>query len=822
MAAQSIESIELSNTNICAGEELTITFEVENKQQAAIQFTTNTIYTLELGIGQGNKNDQFIPSNIEVEVQSENAPLPGNKERATIILAFLIPDETSAQTNYVIRISSQNPVAGGTKKELSGIFEVFAKPATPVLSNNAPICSRETLTLSADNGETNVTYNWTGPNGYQSSVQNPVISNATANMSGDYKVVVINDVTGCRSTTVTQTILVKGDNIWNGSIDSNWNNADNWDCVRIPDINENVRIPGNGITNYPVLDSDITGRCKDLVIENQASLLVRNNNLEISGVINSKGSFDAGLATIVMQGSVNQIIPASTFLNNRIENLLVNNSSGVSLAGILEVTGSVLTENGNLNSAGYLTLISNAIQTALIDGSGSGEVTGNVTMQRYLDPSFGYKYFGSPFSNSTIGDFSGYIDLSSAFSSVYNYNEAREDANNNDLSGWSPYTDATSGLNVLEGYAFNLGANATAITVELTGMVNNGPLSRTLTTTNGRFTKGFHLVSNPYPSPIDWNLVPALSTNIDGAAYFFRADASDEFGGSYTSFVADISSSGGSGSIIPSMQGFFVHASEGSTSSFLNMDNSVRKTDFAQEFYKNQEITNNRTLVRISAGFEDENFQDPLVIYFDNFTSPDFEKNSDALKLYNSNSSLPNFYSITSDGQEASINGMPKPEAQENKRIPLGIKTERSGIITFQLEDLENFSGGGNLFLIDQERRVSIDLQNEAYHLPLEKGEYKNRFFLAFSPNEFGDPSILFDDAFSLKNNSEEIGIRMNLKETESGQLRISTITGQLLKLIQVTANEEISFHEIKTSGVYLVTFISNDRQFSKKVIVRK
>ncbi len=96
------------------------------------------------------------------------------------------------------------------------------------------------------------------------------------------------------------------------------------------------------------------------------------------------------------------------FENNRIRNLRIDNISGVTSEAIIEVTGTLKVENGNFDTGNELTLISNEDQTALIDGAGNGEVIGLVSMQRYLDKAFGYKYFSSPFQNSVVGDFASF------------------------------------------------------------------------------------------------------------------------------------------------------------------------------------------------------------------------------------------------------------------------------------------------------------------------------------------------------------------------------------------------------------------------------
>ncbi len=55
----------------------------------------------------------------------------------------------------------------------------------PPAANNSPICSGQTLQLSAQTIN-NATYHWWGPNGFSSNQQNPSINNATPVNAGDY------------------------------------------------------------------------------------------------------------------------------------------------------------------------------------------------------------------------------------------------------------------------------------------------------------------------------------------------------------------------------------------------------------------------------------------------------------------------------------------------------------------------------------------------------------------------------------------------------------------------------------------------------------
>lgn len=54
------------------------------------------------------------------------------------------------------------------------------------ISYNGPLCEGETIIFSCDNYQQGATYSWSGPNNWTSNLQNPVIQNATVNMSGTY------------------------------------------------------------------------------------------------------------------------------------------------------------------------------------------------------------------------------------------------------------------------------------------------------------------------------------------------------------------------------------------------------------------------------------------------------------------------------------------------------------------------------------------------------------------------------------------------------------------------------------------------------------
>jgi hypothetical protein len=114
-----------------------------------------------------------------------------------------IPNATSAVSGtYSVTVTVNGcPSAAGTTA-----VAVNPTPTAPTAGNNGPILAGNTLNLTAST-VSDVTYNWTGPNGFTSTDQNPSISNAMSAASGTYSVTVT-DTNGCTSAAGSTTALV--------------------------------------------------------------------------------------------------------------------------------------------------------------------------------------------------------------------------------------------------------------------------------------------------------------------------------------------------------------------------------------------------------------------------------------------------------------------------------------------------------------------------------------------------------------------------------------------------------------------------------------
>lgn len=98
--------------------------------------------------------------------------------------------------------------ANGCSNSVSTTAVVNPLPV-PQASNNGPVCAGSTLSL-AGGPASMASYLWTGPNGFVSVLQNPVVStSATINMAGAYTLTVV-DGTGCQASAITNVIVNPG------------------------------------------------------------------------------------------------------------------------------------------------------------------------------------------------------------------------------------------------------------------------------------------------------------------------------------------------------------------------------------------------------------------------------------------------------------------------------------------------------------------------------------------------------------------------------------------------------------------------------------
>lgn len=352
------------------------------------------------------------------------------------------------------------------------------------------------------------------------------------------------------------------------------------------------------------------------------SLYLANKTLTINGPVTGTGYLSGSSTSALLiggtAGTINfdQTSAATRSLNN----LTLNNGSSATLGNALDIYGTVALTSASLNlDAKNLTLKSTPTNTARIANLTGCTLTGatNVTMERFIKlrtpgtgagaANYGRAYrllcptVNTPTSirfnwmnndiNTTIGtnvntvpgygtqisgaggNANGFDVTQSNQSSLYNTANAivptytaigNTNSTLNSLTGYFLYLRGDRSVSMQIPLAPNMPTTST--TLRATGTVVNGPVS---SFTNA-FTGGgsLNLVTNPYPSPIDWQLVRAASTGITNFYTFW-----DPNNGTRGGFVTVSSTETGPLRYIQSGQAFFVE-SNGVGTPVVNMQES--------------------------------------------------------------------------------------------------------------------------------------------------------------------------------------------------------------------------------------------------------
>lgn len=531
---------------------------------------------------------------------------------------------------------------------------------------------------------------------------------------------------------------------WTGTVSTDWFTTGNWSCNTVPTASTNVTIP-TGLTNYPEVSGGVgqTATVSSVTIETGASVTVLGVNgvgLEIHGDLTNNGSPSFGAGKVTLKGtSAGQTITGA----NEFTDLEIDNSNGITIAsGMQSISGVLGLKSGTLTTNNLLTLASDANGAATINDFTSGmngSLSGDVAVQRYVvNPNNGFYYIGTPVGSATISQWGSEFGLApingatdgsqviptascsltqlasgSPYGNLFDYRESA--VTSCILQGWHVRT--AGAIVAGQGYAGRI-PNGTMLSLKGaagTGGKQTSALSSTAS--NGTNAKGFNLISNPYPSALDWSSVAAANSNIQGTAYLYQAS------GAYSGTYNPINALTGGGQI-GSSQGFFVQAI--TNGAVVNFTNSMRT------------LGNNRALR--SAPVYDEmltmnvtgnGFGDRTILAFGrNFTNG-FDRDYDARKLM-SRAGQPSIYTGMDTGKMA-INAL---ETYVNVRtIPVGFDAGATGTFTITFQNLNTFDPTALVFFEDLKLHTLQNvLKDSTYTFVADANDDPNRFQLHFVP----------------------------------------------------------------------------------------
>lgn len=230
-----------------------------------------------------------------------------------------------------------------------------------------------------------------------------------------------------------------------------------------------------------------------------------------------------------------------------IGSLVLNKASGTATitSGMQSLTELLTLSSGILAANGGLTLKSTATGTARVASHalGTGNVTGNVVVERYIDiqgRAKQWRMLGLPYSAAVpLTSISGFtIDYAPATRSMMYYFEGTDDGKygTTDVprnAGYVSFTQSSESVPLKHGVmawlygnsggtANGSGSMSGSLTIVSSGPLNEdgNAVSMPVSYTSARCpTCGWNLVSNPFASAIDWNSGAITKTNLDAAVY---------------------------------------------------------------------------------------------------------------------------------------------------------------------------------------------------------------------------------------------------------------------------------------------------------------
>jgi len=441
---------------------------------------------------------------------------------------------------------------------------------------------------------------------------------------------------------------------WTGSSSTDWHTASNWNNG-VPTSGKYAVIPNT--VKKPVISA--TAECNSITINSGGILTISTNNaLSVFGDWINNGSFVCNLSTLNFNNSCASVAHAiSSNSSQQFHNINVRANHGVSVtSGTTELQGNLFVSTSFLTN-NNLKLISNSNGTGSIDSLGAGVTfTGNVTVERMLFGTEGYRLIGTPISNATIeqwdddfitSGFTGSDYPSYNYNNIFYYDETTPGAFD---FGFENVTDVSNALTPGRGYYayiypdFPYPMSLFPLTVDVTGTITRGSFNFGLTFTDdpgasNTLSDGWNILANPYPAAIDWSKNCWTKTNVDDAFYIWDKTLNSG-NGDMRSFVNGI---GDATQFISSSQGFIVHTN--ASSPILTASEGCKSTT-NPTFLRVAEPEN---LLTITLSNVQSGFKDNIYIQANEQATNSFDPDKDALYLTPFSSNVPSLYSKNND-----------------------------------------------------------------------------------------------------------------------------------------------------------------------------
>jgi hypothetical protein len=506
---------------------------------------------------------------------------------------------------------------------------------------------------------------------------------------------------------------------------------------------------------------------KDIIVNNSGATFSCQDDFVNEGSVTNNGTFN-------LQTFTNK----DPFINNSITNIYVSIDNK-----------STITNGAN----GRLVLKSDSVRTATLICNGTINGSGKSVAELFLKGN-SWHYVSIPVTTCNSNTFWG--------GALYSYEESTQ-------SWKAHYNDEN--LDVSKGYDVYYKHDQL---LQFEGAFRNESQTINVVKTS---TKGYNLVSNPYPSAIDWKKSTGWNKkDIEDAVYIWDPNTQN-----ISSFVNGVGANGGIRYVAP-MQAFFIKCNNNTGQIVSN--NTVRLHGNVTTFRSQNETTDEIIKLKVlsSNGYADE-----AVIRFNNHSSLKFDGNYDADKMWSDNVSVPQLFTMSSDFQELSINSMP----EINKEVSIPVYLKAGSTANSQIEiDLENMRSVCNVYLEDRKNNYFHNMLTGPYDFMADVNDDEFRFILHFAKEnvisiDTNDQSLSLADAeeqnpFSIYASDGSIVIECEENPEQPASVRIFNMVGK--QIVKTKIKESYKVIELNAATAYYTVHVqSGGQSFTKKVLVR-
>jgi fibronectin-binding autotransporter adhesin len=396
---------------------------------------------------------------------------------------------------------------------------------------------------------------------------------------------------------------------------------------------------------------------------------------------------------------------------------------------------------------------------------------------------------------------------------------------------WLAPTSVSESMEEMRGYALN---TSSGVTLNFSGdgsSLNTGSKSIAVTKTgmgggvNGEGGNGWHLVGNPYPSPIDWNAIAAgLPAGVSHTVAFYYPTNQWAGGFGFYHPIAGPSGAYPHNRYIPSSQSFYLNTTSNATVTLNNSYRTVSSAAMGTSFYKKTEKTpNTNPIVRLSGIYNGPNsgYKDETVVFFNEIATTTFNYQTDAQKFMNTDPTIPNIYTIK-DNRNLAINGL--PEITDNLIVPIGFDVQLEGDYSINAKEIGNIDPATtNVYLEDLAKNVSQDLiVNPNYNFKVNPVDKGGRFFLRFklalaTSVETKDTKTDLLYAYS---SGKSLFVNYNSSRGETCKFNVTNLQGQIVfEAEQISTGQHI-YNLNQAPGCYVVKMVSSNNVSVQKVYI--